>query len=439
MRTYPGSAFYTPVPIGAMLLRYTLIRFKVPMASLSDGRASPVNSPVHPHWLAVVLSSLMAFAPLAIDMYLPALPAIGRDLTAAPAAVQLSLSSFFLGFGIGQLVWGPLGDRFGRRGPIVAGIVLYIAGCVACALTGDADHLVLWRFVQAFGACAAPVLARAMVRDLFPQDQAARMLSLMMLIMGIAPMVAPLLGGQVLVWSGWRMIFWGLAVFGLIVLAGLYTIPESLHADKRRRIGFGDMFTGYFRLLGNRSFMAYTLSGAFFTGGMFTYIAATPFVYIEYFGISPQLYGLLFGINVVGMMVFNMVNRRLVLAVGSDRALVWGALACAAFGLILAVLGAMGSFGLMGIVVPLFFYLAMMGLVGANAMAGAMSVVPGMAGAASGLAGTVQFGMGAAASALVGWLSDGTPVPMVLVIGAMAVCCAVSALALPKRGAEPAL
>jgi len=242
----------------------------------------------------------MAFAPLAIDMYLPALPAIGRDLAAPPAAVQLSLSSFFLGFGIGQLVWGPLGDRFGRCGPIVAGIVLYIIGCVACALTADADHLVLWRFVQAFGACAAPVLARAMVRDLFPQDQAARMLSLMMLIMGIAPMVAPLLGGQVLVWSGWRMIFWGLAVFGLIVLAGLYTIPESLHADKRRRIGFGDMVSGYFRLLGDRAFMAYTLSGAFFTGGMFTYIAATPFVYIEYFGISPQFYGFLFGINVVG-------------------------------------------------------------------------------------------------------------------------------------------
>jgi MFS transporter, DHA1 family, multidrug resistance protein len=369
-------------------------------------------------------------------MYLPALPAIGRDLAATPAAVQLSLSSFFLGFGVGQLVWGPLGDRFGRRGPIVAGIALYIAGCVACALSSDVDHLVLWRFVQAFGACAAPVLARAMVRDLFPQDQAARMLSLMMLIMGIAPMVAPLLGGQVLVWSGWRAIFWGLAAFGLIVLAGLYTIPESLSLDKRRRAGIGDMVTGYFRLLGNRAYLAYTLSGAFFTGGMFTYIAATPFVYIEYFGISPQLYGLLFGVNVVGMMVFNVVNRRLVLAIGSDRSLVWGALACAGFGLILAVLGATGSFGLLGIVVPLFFYLAMMGLVGANAMAGAMSVVPGMAGAASGLAGTVQFGIGAAASALVGWLSDGTPVPMALVIGAMAVCCALSALALPKRAVE---
>jgi DHA1 family bicyclomycin/chloramphenicol resistance-like MFS transporter len=404
------------------------------MASLSDRQSSPV----HPHWLAIVLSSLMAFAPLAIDMYLPALPAIGRDLAATPAAVQLSLSSFFLGFGVGQLVWGPLGDRFGRRGPIVAGIALYIVGCVACALTSDADHLVLWRFVQAFGACAAPVLARAMVRDLFPQDQAARMLSLMMLIMGIAPMVAPLLGGQVLLWSGWRVIFWGLAAFGLIVLAGLYTIPESLSADKRRRAGIADMVAGYFRLLGNRAYMAYTLSGAFFTGGMFTYIAATPFVYIEFFGISPQLYGFVFGINVVGMMIFNMVNRRLVLAIGSDRALVIGSLACATFGLTLAALGATGSFGLLGIVVPLFLYLAMMGLVGANAMAGAMSVVPGMAGAASGLAGTVQFGAGAAASALVGWLSDGTPVPMVLVIGVMGVGCALSALALPRRAVEPA-
>jgi DHA1 family bicyclomycin/chloramphenicol resistance-like MFS transporter len=408
------------------------------MASLSDRRVRPVNSPVHPHWLAIVLSSLMAFAPLAIDMYLPALPEIGRDLAASPALVQLSLSSFFLGFGSGQLIWGPLGDRAGRRGPIVAGIVLYIAGCVACALTGDAEHLVVWRFIQAFGACAAPVLARAMVRDLFPQDEAARMLSLMMMIMGVAPMVAPLLGGQVLVWSGWRTIFWSLGVFGLIVLVCLHTIPESLPRERRHRIGVAAMAVGYFRLLGNRAFLAYTLSGAFFTGGMFTYIAATPFVYIEYFGISPQLYGFVFGINVVGMMIFNMVNRRLVLAIGSDRALVIGALACAVFGLTLAALGATGSFGLLGIVVPLFLYLAMMGLVGANSMAGAMSVVPGMAGAASGLAGTVQFGMGAVASALVGWLSDGTPTPMVLVIGMMGVGCALSALALPRRIGQPA-
>lgn len=401
------------------------------MTSLSAGRARPVN----PHWLAIVLSSLMAFAPLAIDMYLPALPEIGRSLAASPASVQLSLSSFFLGFGSGQLVWGPLGDRFGRRGPITVGILIYIAASFGCALTTDADHLVLWRFAQAFGACAAPVLARAMVRDLFPQDQAARMLSLMMLIMGVAPMVAPLLGGQVLVLLGWRAIFWGLAAFGLAVLLALFSIPESLAPAARRRVGIGAMLSGYLRLLCDRSYLAYSLAGAFFTGGMFSYIAGTPFVYIEYFGISPQSYGLLFGVNVVGMMIFNLVNRRLVLAVGSDRALRYGALGCAASGIVLAALGATGSFGLAGVTVPLFFYLAMLGLVGANSMAGAMSVVPGMAGAASGLAGTIQFGVGAAASALVGWLSDGTPGPMVLVIGAMGICCALASLALPADGA----
>ncbi|WP_084165083.1 Bcr/CflA family multidrug efflux MFS transporter [Skermanella stibiiresistens] len=399
------------------------------MTSLSEGRVRPVN----PHWLAIVLSSLMAFAPLAIDMYLPALPEIGRGLNATPATVQLSLASFFLGFGSGQLVWGPLGDRFGRRSPIVIGIVIYIAASFGCALTNDADHLVLWRFVQAFGACAAPVLARAMVRDLFPQDQAARMLSLMMLIMGIAPMVAPLIGGQILVLLDWRAIFWGLAAFGLVVLLALFSIPESLPSAQRRRVGIGAMVMGYLRLLGNRSYMAYTLAGAFFTGGMFTYIAATPFVYIEYFGISPQIYGFLFGMNVIGMMAFNIVNRRLVTLIGSDRALLYGSIGCAVFGVALAVLGGTGSFGLLGIVVPLFLYLSMMGLVGANSMAGSMSVIPGMAGAASGLAGTVQFALGALASALVGWLSDGTPAPMALVIGGMGICCALSALALPTR------
>lgn len=380
-------------------------------------------------WLSIVLSTMMAFGPLSIDMYLPALPEIGRDLAATPAAVQMSLSGFFLGFGIGQLVWGPLGDRLGRRGPIAAGIALFVLGSVGCALTGDATHLAAWRFVQAFGSCAAPVLARAMVRDLYPQDQAARMLSLMMLIMSVAPMAAPLVGGQVLAHFGWRTIFYGMAGFGLLAMVTLFTIPESLPASRRSGQSIAGMAFGYVRLLGNRRYLAYALSGGFFFGGMFAYIAGTPFVYIEHFGVAPQLYGLLFGLNVVGMTIFNVINRRLVQTIGSDRVLRAGALAGAVFALALAATGVTGAFGLAGIVVPLFAYLSMTGLIAANAMAGAMSVNPTVAGAASGLAGTLQFGIGALTAALTGWLADGTPAPMVLVIGGMGIAAALAALA----------
>lgn len=398
---------------------------------------SPQNRPAaDTRWLSVVLSTMMAFGPLSIDMYLPALPEIGRDLAASPASVQMSLSGFFLGFGIGQLVWGPLGDRIGRRGPIAAGIALFVVGSVGCALTGDATHLAMWRFVQALGSCAGPVLARAMVRDLYPQDQAARMLSLMMLIMSVAPMAAPLVGGQVLAHFGWRAIFLGLAGFGVLAMAALFTIPESLPASRRSGASIPGMAFGYVRLLGNRRYLAYSLSGAFFFGGLFAYIAGTPFVYIEHFGVAPELYGLLFGLNVVGMMIFNVVNRRLVQTIGSDRVLRAGAVAGAVFAVVLAVAGVTGTFGLLGIVVPLFAYLSMTGLIAANAMAGAMSVNPAMAGAASGLAGTLQFGVGALTAALIGWLADGTPAPMVLVIGGMGIAAALAALAVIPAQAE---
>ncbi|HYH19910.1 MAG TPA: Bcr/CflA family multidrug efflux MFS transporter [Azospirillum sp.] len=398
---------------------------------------SPQHRPaVDTRWLSVVLSTMMAFGPLSIDMYLPALPEIGRDLAASPASVQMSLSGFFLGFGIGQLVWGPLGDRVGRRGPIAAGIALFVLGSVGCALTGDATHLAMWRFVQAFGSCAAPVLARAMVRDLYPQDQAARMLSLMMLIMSVAPMAAPLVGGQVLAHFGWRAIFYGLAGFGVLAMVALFTVPESLPVSRRSGASIPSMAFGYVRLLGNRRYLAYSLSGAFFFGGMFAYIAGTPFVYIEYFGVAPELYGLLFGLNVVGMMIFNIVNRRLVQTMGSDRVLRAGAVAGAVFGIVLAVVGVTGALGLVGIVVPLFAYLSMTGLIAANAMAGAMSVNPAMAGAASGLAGTLQFGVGALTAAVIGWLADGTPAPMVLVIGGMGIAAALAALAVAPAQSE---
>lgn len=399
------------------------------MSVPSSIRRPDARVPGLPH-LSIVLSALMAFAPFAIDMYLPALPAIGGEFGVPQSSVQWSLSSFLAGFAVGQLLWGPLGDRWGRRGPIFAGIALYVAASIGCALAEDAALLAAWRFAQAIGACAAPVLARAMVRDLYGKEQAARMLSLLMLVMALAPMLAPLIGGQFLVLWGWRSVFWGLGGFGLLAAAGLLTLPETLPKDRRIPASPAGMVLGYGHLLRSPAFLSYAASGAFIYGGMFAYISGTPFVYIEHFGVSPQAYGFLFGINAVGMMVTNAANRRLIPRFGADRLLLVGASLAASSGLLLALAAATGALGLPGIVIPILLYVSMMGLVGANAMAGAMSVRPDMAGTASALAGALQFALGAAAGGLVGRLADGTPVPMALVIAVMGIGCALSA-ALP--------
>lgn len=366
------------------------------------------------------IAILMTFGPTAIDMYLPALTAIGRDFGEPQSRIQWSLSAFFLGFGLGQLLWGALGDQFGRRRPVMAAILLYGIASIGCSLSGDIVQLAGWRFVQAVGACAGPVLARAMIRDRFGQDRAASLLSLMMLIMGIAPMAAPLVGGQILVLANWRTLFWVQAAFGIIAFAGIWSLPETLPRDKRRQTRFASLIEAYALLLGSRRYLGYCLSSAFIYGGMFAYISGTPFVYIEYFGVPPQHYGFLFGLNIFGMIVVNTVNSRIVLRMGTDRVLRLGCALAAVMGLALLFCALTGIGGLVGIAGTLFLFMGMTGMIAANAMAGAMSSFPFIAGSASALTGMVQFAMGAAAGWAVGILADGTPVPLALVICACA-------------------
>lgn len=407
----------------------------MPGPEISQGQAAvaaPRGTTVP--WLIPVLGLLTMFGPMAIDMYLPGLPAIGRDFGADQATVQLTLSWFLVAFGVGQLAWGPLGDRYGRKAPAAAGILLFVVGSVGCALAGSVEGLAGWRFVQGLGAGAAPVLARAMVRDSFDRDRAASTMSLMMLVMGVAPMLAPLAGGQVLAHSGWRTIFWVLAGFGLVALAGLATLRETLPRDRRVMGGGAQALRGYLFLIRDRRFLGYVLSSGFVFAGMFAYIAGTPYVYIEYFGVAPQHYGLLFGLNVVGMMLVNTVNSRLVLRLGTDPLMRAGTAVAATMGCVLLAAGASGFGGLWGIVVPLVGYLGMTGLVGANGMAGALARVPERAGAASALAGTLQLGLGAGTGWLVGHFADGTPVPMCAVIAACGLLALGVNLTLVKRG-----
>jgi DHA1 family bicyclomycin/chloramphenicol resistance-like MFS transporter len=371
------------------------------------------SRPAHPGPLFIAaLGVLMCFGPMAIDMYLPALPAIGAAFGVGQDRVQWSLSAFFLGFGVGQIVWGALADRFGRRRPVAAGILLYGIGCIGCSLTNDIGHLAVWRFVQALGACAGPVLARAMVRDVFGRDRAASVLSLMMLVMGIAPMVAPILGGHILLIGTWRTIFWVQACFVIVAFAGLSTLPETLPRERRQPSRLIGMVSGYWRLIGDRRYLGYALCSSFIYGGMFAYVSGTPFVYIELFGVRPENYGYLFGINIVGMIIVNTVNSRVVLKLGTDRVLRIGCLLAALTGLVLLGFCVTGFGGLAAIATALFAFMGLTGMIAANAMAGGMSIRPEIAGAASALTGALQFTFGAIAGSAVGSLADGTAVPL---------------------------
>jgi DHA1 family bicyclomycin/chloramphenicol resistance-like MFS transporter len=375
--------------------------------------------PAHATELRVllILSTLMSFASMSTDMYLPALPTIGRALHASAASIDLTFSSFLVGFSAGQLLWGPIADRHGRRVPVAIGVVLFVIGSAGCALSMSVWQLMGWRVVQAVGACAGPVLARAMVRDLYGREHAARMLSTLILIMGVAPLAGPLVGGQILMFGSWRGIFWTLVGFGLLTLAALRMLPETLAPAQRTVEPLRASLRSYLDLARDPRILGYALSGGFFYGGAYAFIVATPFVYIEYYGASTQAYGLLFGLNIVGMMAANFVNARLLARIGSERLFRIGTWVLAGAGLALAADARFAWGGLAGLVVPVFFYMSMNGFIVANSVAGALSAFPRQAGTASSLIGALHYGSGILSAAMVGWFADGTPWTMGWIMG----------------------
>jgi DHA1 family bicyclomycin/chloramphenicol resistance-like MFS transporter len=318
----------------------------------------------------------------------------------------------------------------------VAGILVYGIACLGCGLAPDVGQLAAWRFVQAFGACAAPVLARAMVRDVFERDRAASVLSLMMLVMGVAPMVAPIIGGHILLVANWRIIFWVQAGFGVLGLLAVLTMPETLPPSGRHQMRVAGMAAAYLALLRDRRYLGYALCSAFIYGGMFAYISGTPFVYIESFSVRPENYGYLFGINIVGMIVVNTINSRIVLRFGTDKVLRAGCMMAGLVGVGLLVVAVTGFGGLLGIATTLFLFLAMTGMIGANAMAGAMASFPHIAGSASALTGMLQFAVGAICGWAVGLLANGSAVPMAAIICSAAVASVAFNLALVRETDE---
>jgi DHA1 family bicyclomycin/chloramphenicol resistance-like MFS transporter len=354
----------------------------------------------------------MAFASISTDIYLPAMPTMASSLHASAGGIELTVSGYLVGFCLGQLFWGPLSDRLGRRVPIAIGLLLFIAGSAGCAVSSNVEAMVVWRALQAVGACASVTLARAIVRDLYAGSQAARMMSTLMIVTAIAPLLGPTAGGLILRVAPWRDIFWLLVAVGVITLGLLYTLPETLPIQRRGNEPLSGVIRMYGRLLRQPRVIGYAGVGGFLYGGIFAYVAGTPFAYITYYHVPPQYYGMLFALGSIGIMAANLFNVRYVTRFGSDRLMRVGSITAGLMGVTVAVTSATGWGGLSGLVVPLFLLISCTGLIAANSIAGALNLFPEVAGSVSALIGASQFGSGILGSALVGLLANGTPFPL---------------------------
>jgi DHA1 family bicyclomycin/chloramphenicol resistance-like MFS transporter len=369
--------------------------------------------------IAIILGGLTAMGPLAIDMYLPALPTIARELAASSAAVQVSLAIYFIGIALGQAFYGPLSDRIGRKPALAFGLTMFVASSVGCALAWSVESLIGFRFLQALGGCAPLVIPRAVVRDYFDERESVRMLSMLILVMGLAPILAPLVGGQLLVNFGWRAVFWVLTAYAATwcVVVALF-LPESLPHESRRRQPFGAILAVYGRLLRDRTYLGYVLAGGFMFAGLLTYITGSPFVFIEIFRVPPERFGLFFGTNAAGIIAASQVNRWLAGRMDPRRIvrIVLPIAMTAGFGMLFSATTGFGGFA--GILVPLFCFISCYGFIMPNTTALAMAPHGAIAGSASALLGTLQFVLGAMAGALVGALGNGTAVPFAAVVAA---------------------
>jgi DHA1 family bicyclomycin/chloramphenicol resistance-like MFS transporter len=375
--------------------------------------------------LLLLLGILTAIASLSIDMYLPALPAIAVDLRAAPGLLEATLAAFFAGFALGQLVYGPLSDRIGRRPPLIGGLVLYTVASIVCATAATPEVLIAGRAAQALGGCAALVIARAVVRDLYDAQDAARVFSRLMLIMGLAPVLAPSLGSILLVRFSWRAIFWVLAAFGVACIVGVFRrLPET--SPRAAEGGVGMVIGGYARIFADLRFIGLAMGGGFAGAGMFAYIAASPFVFIEQLGLSPKQYAIIFGSNAFGLIGNSQFNRLLLKRATPPQILGRVLYVTAGAAIAIAVLAWTGTASWLALAAALFVYVGTIGAVGPNTTAAALSRYGGDAGSASALLGALQFGLAAIAGVAVGTWHDGTARPLgtvILVCGLAAWVC----------------
>ena len=376
----------------------------------------------YPTWLPILLGVLTAVGPLSTDMYLPAFPAIEASLGGRPGTAQVTLATWFAGLALGQITQGSLSDRYGRRGPLILGTLVYSLANAGCALAPDLLTLSVLRFVAAFGGSAGMVIPRAIVRDLSDGHAAARLMSRLMLVMGVAPILAPTLGGLVLGFAQWHAIFWLTAVYGAVCCVLVWRLlPDTLAPERRIGLGVASLAGRYAGVLRDRVFLAYAIMGGCGMFGMFAYIGGSSPVLIEHYGFTPLMYGMVFGCSAGMFILSSQVNPGLILRFGPARVIRAGVsayLLAAGTMLVLAVLHVGGA---LGVVLPAVLAMGSMGLVMPNAAVGALSRHAAQAGSASAMMGTLQFCLAAASGVLVGALTDGTARPMaaMMLLGAI--------------------
>ncbi|WP_296595260.1 multidrug effflux MFS transporter [Phenylobacterium sp.] len=406
------------------------------MGAVTSANASPASPPAPTPWgLVVLLGSLTAMGPLAIDMYLPSLPAIGAALKADAGQTQATVAAFLAGMAAGQLVYGPASDRVGRRGPILFGCAVFVLASIGCALAQNVDQLLVGRFVQALGACAGGVVVRAVVRDQFSHTDTARILSLMMLIMGLAPILAPMLGGVLLGLGDWSWNFWFMAAVGLAIgVAAFLRLKESRSEATAIQAGRENPFQSYLAVLRERRLVGYALCGALNGATLFTYIASSPEVLMGTYHVPVAVFPFLFATNAVAVIGSSQLNRLALRRATTDEVLSRASAVSLVVGVMLALAAVTGVGGLWTVGPLLFLLLGSYGFMAGNTTAGALSVDPLRSGATSALIGAASFAAGALASSLAGVFHDGTARPMALVMLAALVGSAVSlrTLALPR-------
>jgi MFS transporter, DHA1 family, multidrug resistance protein len=373
-------------------------------------------------FLILILGLLSAIGPFSIDMYLPGFPAIAADLHTTIAHIQLSLSSFFIGISAGQLLYGPLLDKYGRKKPLFVGLIAYLLTSVACAFITSADSLIALRLVQALGGCAGMVASRALVRDLFPVEESAKIFSLLMLVVGVSPIIAPTLGGYITASLGWKYIFVALSIMAAFILVAVYFgMPSGRKPDTTLSLKPSSILSTFLSVLKEPQFYTYALTGSIASAGLYAYISGSPYVFMELFKVTEKQYGWIFALIAMGLIGSSQLNTVLLRTYKSEK-IIKAALFCQSItGLTLFIGSYIGFLEVFSTIFLIFIFLCCQGFTFPNTSALSLAPFSKNAGSASALLGGIQMGIGAVTSATVSILSNHTALPMT---GVMA-CCAV--------------
>ncbi|MDE9554754.1 Bcr/CflA family multidrug efflux MFS transporter [Xenorhabdus bovienii] len=369
--------------------------------------------------LVLILGLLSMLMPLAIDMYLPSMPTIATNFGVDAGRVQMTLSSYILGFAIGQMVYGPMSDSLGRKPVIVGGVIVFAIASAACALSQDIDTFISMRFLHGFSAAAASVVINALMRDMFTKDEFSRSMSFVTLVMIIAPLLAPMLGGLMMVWFNWHAIFWSISIAGVITaFLVAFFIRETLPKERRQRFNLKTIFNQFAMLFRQRQVLFYILASGFSFAGMFSFLSAGAFVYIDLNGVSAQHFGYYFGLNIIFLFIMTMINSQCVRKYGASKMLHFGVFVQFIMGLWL-LFSTVLDLGFISLVIGVAIYISGISMITSNAMAVVLDDYPHMAGTVASLAGTIRFSIAALVGTILSSVSAKSAWPMV---GSMALC-----------------